>query len=60
MEEGSKKLGEFFNKWIAHAITTEDYQRKHFEKFGYDALLEACRKFGAKVLIPNPQDGKVD
>jgi predicted TIM-barrel fold metal-dependent hydrolase len=41
----------WFAEWLKEAIRTEDYQRKHFDKFGYEALLEACRKLGVPVLI---------
>jgi hypothetical protein len=48
--------------WLSRAIRTEEFQRRHFEKFGYEALVQACEKQGVEVLI-NPksksQSGKL-
>lgn len=61
MEQGNNpKIRKLVQESLAKAIRTESFQLKHFNKFGYEALLEACRKFGAKILIPKPQNGKVD
>lgn len=40
---------EWFRDWVLHAIYSIEYQQRHVRKFGYDALVEACRKYDAPI-----------